>query len=93
MSESDTTEDQVRMVEEIVDQIRPFLAGVEPQIIAGVLADLTATLLAAHVLHDDAGIIDRDETDKMRNALLHEHIKAVCALIPVNEAELAERMQ
>jgi hypothetical protein len=66
-------------IEALVEQIKPSLAGVPPEIQGAALADLLATWLAAHHV---AG--DEDATRTMRAELLAMHCGAVRELVPVN---------
>jgi hypothetical protein len=90
VTEHEEFTEQLSQVSKIVDKIRPFLAGMDPEIVGAVLADLLAILLAGHAYLDDSGAIVRTETDQMREDLLTAHIESVRALIPVNEAMLAD---
>ena len=77
-------DDETNIVLQIVDRIRPLLAGHPPDIQSAVLADLLAMWLAGHQGPD--GIID-----KAREDLLAAHIELVRNLIPVNEAAMNRR--
>jgi hypothetical protein len=67
---------------QIIDAIRPLLAGKEPAIQGAALADLLATWLAGHFADTPAA------TSQLRAQLLKEHITVVRELIPENEREL-----
>ncbi len=58
---------------DLLDRIRPILAGHKPPVQGFVLADLLATLLAG-------------QDPAVRDDLLAMHIRAVRDLVPVNEA-------
>jgi hypothetical protein len=62
--------------------IEAMLAGLEPQIVGAILADITATWLAGFQGQGAA---------EMREGLLQMHINYVRELIPVNEQIAAER--
>ena len=68
-------------VVELVEVMRPHLAGKSPQVQGAVLADLLAIWLAGHHVADDA-----DATRKMRAEMLALHCQAVRQLVPVNAA-------
>lgn len=71
------------MVDPIVDQIRPLLAGQPAELVGAVLADLLAIWLAGHIIPDDPA-----ETNALREALLDFHIRLVRRLIPVHAAAI-----
>lgn len=64
----------VKVVQETVNQIRPFLAGKSDAAQGAILADLLAIWLASHM------------DFKLRKALLAMHVDMVRMLIPANEA-------
>jgi hypothetical protein len=70
-------------VDEIVEAVRPILAGNPPQIVGAALADLLAIFLASHIVPGRA-----EATDRIRKELLATHLDTVRALIPVNEAAI-----
>ena len=67
------------MVTELVEAIRPLLAGRPPEIQAAVLADLLAIWLAGHHVPNDAGA-----TRTMRAELLAMHCSQVRFLTSTN---------
>jgi hypothetical protein len=69
--------------QEICAKIAPLLANNEPEVQSAALADLTAMWLAGHFVNND-----RAGTHKLRQLLLHEHIKLIQQLIPLNEQKL-----
>lgn len=71
----------------LVDQIRPLLGGQPPVVVGAVLADLLALYLAGHVADTPAN------TKAVRDATLKIHLRAVKALVPLNEDMLRERME
>jgi hypothetical protein len=82
-----------RRVHELVDRIKPILAGEAPNVQGAVLADLLAMWLAGHVIMGDP-----KETEKMRERALEIHIATVRALIPIEyetriEPEIRRRQQ
>lgn len=64
-----------KLVGEIVERIRPLLAGHHPAVQSAVVADLLAMWLAGHE-HD------------IREALLDSHLGLVRELVPVNVAAM-----
>jgi hypothetical protein len=69
--------------QELITKIAPLLADNDPAVQSAALADLTAMWLAGHFMNNDlAG------THKLRQLLLHEHIKLIQQLIPLNEQKL-----
>lgn len=85
---------QVSEVEELVEAVRPYFAGRDPEIVGAALADLLSTFLAGHVLLDDTtGEIGRHETTLLRERILAEHLVGVRALILLNEDAILARMK
>lgn len=75
--------DMAAEVGQIVERVRPSLAGRSPEVQGAVLADLLAMWLAGHIVKDDpAG------TDALREELLEMHLRTVRKLIPVNAATI-----
>lgn len=70
-------------VSQIVERVRPLLAGRPPQVQGAVLADLLAKWLAGHIFRGNPG-----ETDALREKLLESHLDLVRRLIPVNAASI-----
>jgi hypothetical protein len=71
---------------DLMEQIRPLLAGKGAEVQSAVLADLTSMVLAGMFLMDRrSGQINRKATDAMRAVALKAFIKTVKELIPVNE--------
>ena len=64
--------------EELVSQIMPLLAGVEPEIIGVVLCELTAILVAGH-------------HPAFRESLIDVHYASLRKMIPVMEATIIEQ--
>ena len=75
-------------VHELVDQIRPILAGRDPAIQSMVLADLLSTWLAGHLV---AG--DKKQTAKLREKLLAGHVKLVGEFLQPNEQLVLQRLR
>jgi hypothetical protein len=71
---------------EIVERIRPILAGNKPEVIGAALADLFAMLLAGH--YDDRGPA---ETAELREELITEWLKTARALIEPNQKMILAR--
>jgi hypothetical protein len=67
------------MVTELVEAIRPLLAGRPPEIQAAVLADLLAIWLAGHQVEGDIAA-----TRAVRSELLAQHLCAVRCLVEFN---------
>lgn len=67
---------------DLVEKIRPLLAGHDPRIQGAALADLLAIWLAGHVI----------ATPEDRDALLALHIEYVRQLVPINQAILAKQL-
>lgn len=66
-------------VEQLVELIRPLLAGRAPGIQGAALADLTAIWVAGHII-----LGKRTETEAMRERLLMGHMDMVRELIRLN---------
>jgi hypothetical protein len=67
---------------DLVEQIKPLLAGRNPTLLGAVLADLVSMWLAGHF--GSAGL---------REELLRLHIQQVRDLIPVNEQIILEHLE
>jgi hypothetical protein len=76
----------VRVALELMERVRPMFAGINPEIVGAVLADLLATLLAGHIVDGDP-----KATRQLRKELLQFHILQVRRLIPINEQQILER--
>jgi hypothetical protein len=63
----------------LVERIKPLLAGRPSKIQGAALADLLAIWLAGHVIAGDA-----EATHELRAKLLEMHVDKVLDLIPVN---------
>lgn len=72
MSESQTDETM-----DLINAIRPLFSGRAPMVVGAALADLLATLLAAHIVFDDDGAVAREPTDAYRKTLLDAHLESV----------------
>jgi hypothetical protein len=71
---------------DLMEQLRPFLAGKGAEVQSAALADLTSMWLAGMFLTDkDTGELKRRATDRMRAHALKVFVKSVLELIPVNE--------
>ena len=68
----------------IAAQIAPMLHGLGPDVQGAVLADLTATWLSG---------FQEANAEAQRTEILEAHIKAIRALVPINERMLLERLQ
>ena len=71
----------------LVERIKPFFAGQQPEVVGAVLADLLSLYLAGHVADNPV------KTKALRDQTLRIHLKAVKALLPLNEDMLKERMK
>lgn len=74
------------VVNPIVEQARAALAGHPAHIQGAVLADLLATWLGGHIIHDSPA-----ETDALRDRLLALHVGVVRQLVPINAAVIHGR--
>jgi hypothetical protein len=81
-----TVRDRVNESGEIVEQVRPILAGHSPEVIGAALADLFATLLAGHF--DDRGAV---ETAELREEIMATWIETARRLIKPNEQMILAR--
>ena len=70
----------------LVGAIRPLLSGQPPEVVGPVLADLLATWIGGHIFKDDP-----KATAQLHQELLHNHIKIVDQLVPVNAAMIHNR--
>jgi hypothetical protein len=70
---------RIREVTELVDRIKPLLAGHSPDVQGAVVADLTAIWLAGHHVEGNA-----KATRSMRAELLAFHCSRVSELTKVN---------
>lgn len=61
---------------ELVARMKPLLAGRAPLVQGAALADLLAIWIAGHAVADD-----KRETDKLRQDILRDHVRAVRKLI------------
>jgi hemerythrin len=76
---------EARRAQELVEAIKPILAGEAPHIQGAALADLLAMWLAGHV-----AVGDPEASQAMRETLLTAHIEAVRDLVPVEYKGLIE---
>jgi hypothetical protein len=70
-------------VGELVERVRPLLAGQDPPVVGAALADLLAIWVAGHIVTDDP-----KATDMLRAVLLANHFRAVSGLVPINASIL-----
>jgi hypothetical protein len=83
---SDDTSDQATAALDLMESIRPLLAGKSEIVQSAALADLVSMWLAGMFLTDkQTGELKRRETDAMREHALKVFIKTVRELTPVNE--------
>ena len=75
--------DTLATIAQLIEHIRPILAGQPAPVQGAVLADLLATWLAGHI--DSTG---RRQTEALREELLKHHLATVRALVPVNAAHI-----
>jgi len=78
--------DAAEKVMDLVERIRPILAGKGPEVQSAVLADLTAQWLCGHIIPGE-----EEQTQTMRAHLLAEFCQLVRQLVPVNEKFKFER--
>jgi hypothetical protein len=81
-----TVRGQVHESGEIVEQVRPILAGHSPEVVGAALADLFATLLAGHF--DDRGPV---ETAALREEIIARWLETARLLIKPNEQMILAR--
>jgi hypothetical protein len=75
-----------RASSELMEEIRPFLAGKGAEVQSAALADLTSMWLAGMFLIDkETGELNRRRTDAMRGHALKAFVNTVLELLPVNE--------
>jgi hypothetical protein len=82
MTESDVAKQALKLA----NRMKSMLAGRAPELVGATLAELLSTMLAGYFVYAADGKPDIIETQRLRETLLTEHIKAVRELIPVNEA-------
>lgn len=70
----------------LAKSIHPMLEGKPAPIIGAALADLVSLLIAGHVADTPL------KTQKVRELVLEEHIKAVRRLLPLQDAMIKARM-
>jgi hypothetical protein len=87
MSERDAIVPEANEVMTLVERVKPLFSGVDPMVVGAALADLTALLLAGHVAENPA------KTRALRDQTLKIHIRAIKALVPLNEDMLRERIE
>lgn len=76
------TSDQMTLVEQTVEQIKPLLAGKPPPVQGAVLAELLALWISHHVIIP----ADDEEQRKVWDSLMEMHVEAVYELIEANAA-------
>jgi hypothetical protein len=79
----DEADRRATQVAAIVERIRPILAGNQPEVQGGALADLFSMFIAGHFDADG-------RTAELREAMITEWLITVRQLIPVNEAMILE---
>ena len=67
----------------LAGQIKPLLAGLAPEVIGAVLAELLATWVAGHI-----HLSNWERTADTRAAVLAEHVTLVEELVPVVAGEM-----
>jgi hypothetical protein len=80
-----TAHDDASEAMRLVELLKLPLADQPAQVQGAVLADLLAMWLSGHVVRGDP-----KATERLRERMLKQHLKAVKALIPVNYAGLIE---
>lgn len=71
-------ETEVAVIEETVNKIRPFLAGLPPELQGAILAELAAVWVAGHHIEGDV-----EATAEFRSDLLESYLSLVEEMIPV----------
>lgn len=64
---------------ELVDRIKPLLAGIPGEIVGGALADLAAIWIAGHVMPNDPIM-----TSRLRAEILATHVRFIAELVSLN---------
>jgi hypothetical protein len=78
---------------ELMEEIRPLLAGKGAEVQSSALADMTAMWLSGMFLTDPrTGEISRRATDEMREVAFRMFIKVVRELVPINEEMFTKPM-
>lgn len=72
-------EEQFKEAPEIAERIYPMLAGLHPTVQGAIIADLTATWIAGHVVEGNP-----QDTEKLRKFLFEQHIRLTSSLIEPN---------
>lgn len=86
-----TPKEMATRSQELVQMIRPLLAGEGAPVQSAALADLVAIWLAGHQLEEGGKYVGGAELDALREAVLTEFINVVRALIPPNDAMIREQ--
>ena len=86
MSDEAAITEWSRAALELMEEMRPLLAGKGAEVQSAALADLTSMWLAGMFLTNrQTGELNRRATDQMREDALKTFIKTVRELVPVNE--------
>ena len=76
----------------MITAIRPLIADHDPMVVSFVLADLTSTWIAGHLMTDPkTGEVNRKVTDETREAVLQQYLHFVRQLIPINHDMIMHR--
>lgn len=87
------TSPDVALAQKLWEDCGQILRNHPPEIQGAVLADLMATWLAGHIVHDGKWKIDRKATDRERRKQLILLISAVKNLVGPNEARVFETLK
>lgn len=82
------TPEHTEQVEALAGALGELLHGEDPRVVGGALADVLAMYIAGHVVFGNA-----EATMRVRTAALALHIDIVQSLIPVNAADIEQRMR
>jgi hypothetical protein len=78
----------IKRVVDIVEQIGPLLSGQGPGVQGAVLADLTAMWLASHIVPGD-----EPASLNARRQIFQVHVEHIWELVRVNEIEVLRRLR
>lgn len=73
------SDEELKQAPEIAEKIYPMLFGLHPTVQGAIIADLTATWLAGHVVEGSP-----EDTNKLRKFLFEQHIRLTHKLIEPN---------
>ena len=76
-----------------IDAMERNLHGLPPDMQGAMLAHLLAKWLCGHMMLDDGDVINRVETDALREHLVEVHLAFVASLLPIEEEHLMENIK